>query len=127
MTLVEILIVVVVIGILGSIAYPTFTQHVRQAHRQTAKADMMKIQLLLEKGYDNSHYSTVGIISGAVCLVCDSDEQRYEIDVTFSSSGYSITATPRVNFNQHLDVCEGGNYSELALGQSGEALPAECW
>lgn len=127
MTLIEIMIVVVLIGVLASIAYPTFTHHVRQAHRQTVKADMLKIQLLLEQGYHNGQYSQTGIVSGSTCLVCDTDARRYEIDVSISGSQYNVTATAQSDLGQVNDRCQDVQYLSLTLNQAGQAAPAECW
>ncbi|MGR5340744.1 type IV pilin protein [Vibrio astriarenae] len=126
MTLIELLIAIVIIAVLTSIAYPSYTQHVTQSHRHSAKADMLKIQLLLEKGY-TSGYSTNGVLSGGLCLVCDTDSQRYDIDVTISGSQYSISATPLAARGQNSDKCNGNHYLELTLNQVGQAEPSECW
>ena len=55
MTLIELLIAVAIVGILGAIAYPSYTNHVIKAHRVTAMADMTKIQLEMETLYTGSY------------------------------------------------------------------------
>ncbi|MGL4828503.1 MAG: type IV pilin protein, partial [Vibrio sp.] len=49
MTLVELMIAVVIIGVLASIVYPAYTNYVKEGHRKQAIADMAKIQLYLEE------------------------------------------------------------------------------
>ena len=64
MTLIELLLAVVIVGILGAIAYPSYTNHVMKAHRVTALADMTKIQLEMETLYTGDYASAAqGIIS----------------------------------------------------------------
>ncbi|EPF7603140.1 type IV pilin protein, partial [Vibrio vulnificus] len=77
MTLIELLIAVVIIGILTSIVYPSYTKYVIESHRTVAKADMAKIQLALEQSY-NGAYQWSQIVSGSTCLICDSSSDRYK-------------------------------------------------
>lgn len=42
-TLIEVLIVVAVLGILGAVAYPSYTQHIKKGVRRAAQAQMMEI------------------------------------------------------------------------------------
>lgn len=95
MTLIELLLAVVIVGILGAIAYPTYTSHVTKAHRVTAMADLTKIQLEIETLYTGNYASAAeNIISGGTCLFCDTDTSRYTLAISASSTTYSIQAEP---------------------------------
>ena len=48
-TLVELLIAVMIIGVLSAIAYPSYQNYVLKGHRTAAKADLMMWQLILEE------------------------------------------------------------------------------
>lgn len=61
MTLIELMIAVVIVGVLASIAYPAYTNYVKEGHRKQAMADMAKIQLYLEEKYQNG-YTATGIV-----------------------------------------------------------------
>ncbi len=127
MTLIELVIVILIIGILASIVYPSYTNHIRKGHRTQAMTDMAKIQLHLEQHYDNG-YSTNDILSAGKCTdFCDVADDRYEISVTADSHGYLITATPKSEKGQNKDTCLGSPYTKLALSHTGANTPVECW
>ncbi len=50
-TLIELMITAAVIGILASIAYPTYTAQMRKSQRAEAKAALMRAALLLERSF----------------------------------------------------------------------------
>nr|WP_243655914.1 type IV pilin protein [Vibrio crassostreae] len=126
MTLIELLLAVVIVGILGAIAYPSYTNHVTKAHRVTALADMTKIQLEIETLYTGNYASAaVNIISGGTCLFCDTDSSRYTLAISASSSTYSIQAEPHAP--QTSDDCLDSTTDILELHHSGISEPEACW
>lgn len=50
-TLIELLIAVAVVAILAAIAYPTYQDQVRKAHRADAKAALLELAQFLERNY----------------------------------------------------------------------------
>ncbi|ANP77349.1 prepilin-type N-terminal cleavage/methylation domain-containing protein [Vibrio crassostreae 9CS106] len=128
MTLIELLIVVAIIGILGAIAYPSYTNHVVTGHRTSALADIARIQLELEAAYD-SGYDWSGIVSGSDCLICDTEASRFVFSVTSSASAaYTITATPQSGVGQDKDNCfDGQNHKVLTLDSANVEYPEACW
>ncbi|OED68994.1 prepilin-type N-terminal cleavage/methylation domain-containing protein [Vibrio splendidus ZS-139] len=126
MTLIELLIAVAIVGILGAIAYPSYTNHLIKAHRVTAMADMSKIQLEMETLYTGNYASAAEtIISAGTCLFCDTDTNRYTLAISASSTTYSIQAEPLSQ--QVNDECLDSTTDKLELHHSGVSEPEACW
>lgn len=127
LTFIELILVVAIIGILASIVYPSYSDHIRKGHRRQAQADMAKLQLYLEEHYDKGYSADTIIIDGKCHTFCEVDRDRYEISASISSDGYVISATPKTTKGQQKDKCSGASYNKLTLAHTGESLPAECW
>ena len=126
MTLIELLLAVAIVGILGAIAYPSYTSHLIKAHRVTAMADMSKIQLEMETLYTGNYASAAEtIISAGTCLFCDTDTNRYTLAISASSTTYSIQAEPLSQ--QVNDECLDSTTDKLELHHSGVSEPEICW
>ncbi len=124
--MIELLIAVAIVGILGAIAYPSYTNHVIKAHRVTAIADMTKIQLEIETLYTGNYASAAeNIISGGTCLFCDTDTSRYTLAISASSTTYAIQAEPLSQ--QVNDGCLNSITDILELHHSGVSEPEACW
>lgn len=113
-TLIELMIVLVIIGIVASIAYPSYTRYVQKSVRTDAHAGLMQAASELERCYTRTYvYSN--------CPLDDpflSPEHNYEIEAEISGSGYLLTASTDQN-----DGCE----KAITLSSSGERLPNDCW
>ena len=108
-TLVELAVVVVIIGILASIAMPSYLESMRASHRTDAQMTMQRIAMSLER-----FYTTYGRIMDAngetydletnfgnscvprtdVCSAASADI-RYHIDIEITPTTYKIIATPK--------------------------------
>ncbi|CSD95072.1 TPA: type IV pilin protein [Vibrio cholerae] len=128
MTLIELMIAVVIVGILASIAYPAYTNYVKEGHRKQAMADMAKIQLYLEEKYQNGYTATGIVDAQKVCnSFCSVDSDRYKIVVETAATSYAITATPQSSKGQNSDQCGGNTYTSLTLNEKGVTSPIGCW
>ncbi|OAJ92848.1 type IV pilin protein [Vibrio bivalvicida] len=126
MTLIELLLTVAIISILAAVAYPSYQSHSLKAHRTTAIADMVKIQLELERQYQASYQSAASsVLYGGVCSFCILDSAQFGITISASKSSYTIKAQPLGS--QLNDRCGGNSYNQLTLNQLGEMQPESCW
>ena len=95
-SLIELLIVVVIVGILAAVAYPSYRQYVVRAKRVEAKAPLLQIATNQERHYlQNNTYTKdmtkLGFKSSGNQL---SDTGTYKINVdTASANGYTAKAT----------------------------------
>ncbi len=127
MTLIELLIAVVIVGIIAAIAYPSYTNHVIKSHRTVALSDISRIQLELETSYDEG-YDWSHIISGGSCVICDSDSERFTFSVASSATmAYTITATAKSDLGQNNDSCFPSGVSILTLDATNVEYPDDCW
>ena len=125
-TLIELMIVVLVLGILAAIAYPSYTESVRKGRRAQAQADMAELAQNLER-WNTVNNTYVGYVVPARLL--RSPQQGpifYNIAVNpRTATTFTITSTPA---GPHAgDRC--GNLSVNQAGTKAVSLAsvAECW
>ena len=124
-TLIELMIVVVVIGILASIAYPTFTQQIIKANRSAAQSFMLNIASRQERYLLDARGYTDTLGAGGLNLtippeVADSYTIELVADNAATPPVYTIVALPVPGTRQTPD-------GMLSLDSFGTRIPAEKW
>lgn len=102
--LIELMITVAIIGILASIALPSYQQYVIRASREALQAEFLQLANLQERIYLNSNAYTgnltnaySGLSTGGLGKTSgNSDDGKYSISLspTTASNTFTLTATP---------------------------------
>ena len=131
-TLIELMVVVVIVGILASIAYPSYTNFMRQARRSDAHVALLKLAAEQEKFMsDCTRYADfVNVARSCITLGLGHSDNKspdgnYQLTVATTGSGatFTATATPVAGKPQAADTdCPSFSINEL-----GNKAPATCW
>jgi type IV pilus assembly protein PilE len=118
-TLIELMIVVAVIGLLTTIALPSYNGYVARGKRAEARAEVLKAEGWLERYYtENNRYSDTptstvnAAFSSRFGAVPASGAANYNITLAVTSTTYTVTATRAGSMAS--DNC--GNYTKTNSG-----------
>ncbi len=126
-TLLELMIVVVIVGILAAVAYPNYRDFVARSHRNEAKAALLQIATNQERFYlNNQAYSEdMTDLGFAVADNFVTETGSYQIDVAGAdASTYTATATYLKADN------EAGKCATFTIRPDGDRTSgplADCW
>lgn len=117
MTLIELMIVVVIIGIIAGIAYPNFVDYVREARRADAMGQLLTLQMAQEEyRLKNTSYADIATLG----ITLSSDYYTFSVS-NLGAETYTLTAT--ATGGQTNDT----GCTTLTLNQNDQKAPAECW
>lgn len=138
-SLVELLIVMVVISILISLAYPSYRAYINRANRADGQASLLDLASRMERYYSDNHtYETASIGTGNTTDVISSantPEGWYTLAISNANAdSYTIIATPTGTQATYDTLCQTLTYNNLgnrgiATGPGGTPTGSveECW
>lgn len=125
MTLIELMIAVAVVGILATIAYPSYQNQVRRSNRADAITALTAMANAQERSFlGNNTYTTDTTLLGFAAGTGNSQRGFYTLTVpTGNAITFTITATAVAGGPQAGDT----GCTPLTLNSTGIKTPAACW
>lgn len=127
-TLIELMVTVAIVGILASLAYPSYIEHVARARRADAQTVLMEGAQAMQRYYSaHNTYASATLPSGVqvVPRFADSGQKTYDVTVTSAdAAGFTLTATPvRTDaLCGNLTLTGAG-----VKGKTGSGSLSDCW
>jgi type IV pilus assembly protein PilE len=140
-TLIELMVVVAIIGILASVAYPSYIEYVKKGHRAKAQTVLLEAAQYMQRFYAannsyNQNLSAAPLMIGTVrSAVSNSSNMPYTLDFatdSLTSSGYTLVATTITTGVMNGDKC--GNFTidqtgfkSIVRPNGSTATVQDCW
>ena len=131
-TLIEIMVAIAVVGILMAIAWPNYQDYLVKSRRAAGQADMLEIQLALEKWRANkaSYRSDATPTSAGTATTNTIGTLNY----TDNNAHYNFTITGTTGSAyiikgdaQGVQATKDASCANLTINQSNTRGPAGCW
>lgn len=133
-TLMELLVVIVILGVLASIAVPTYRRYLVRTQRSEAKIALLQLQTAQEKFYMQNNGFTDDITDASpkglgLTSVTETGKYDIAIDLAADLQSYTATASPHKGGGQDDDSqCKNFTITERGTrGVSGSESVQFCW
>ncbi|WP_207384282.1 type IV pilin protein [Legionella yabuuchiae] len=138
-SLIELLVVMIVVGILVSVAYPSYREYINRAHRADGQSALLNLASRMERYYSERHtYQTATIGTGAATDVLSSatsPEGWYVLSIpTATATTFTLRATPTGTQATSDTLCQSLTLNHLGVkgittGPAGTptGTASQCW
>ncbi|MBU2869396.1 prepilin-type N-terminal cleavage/methylation domain-containing protein [Colwellia sp. E2M01] len=123
-TLIELMITVAIVGILASIAYPSYTDYVTSSNRTEALRELVRIANLQEQFFVDSRAYTADLsnLNVGKSAVYETPSKHYKISSVVVGSTFTLTANA-----QGIQKKNDAGCIAIALTDTGSKSPLTCW
>lgn len=126
LTLIELLITVAIIGILGAVAYPSYTDYVSKSNRTEGQRELLRIANKMEQYFtDHRTYTSDMKLLGLSADPFITESGKYSIDTSAQTTGtFTLTATAKGSQATSDTDC-----TTLSVSHTGQktAATSTCW
>lgn len=122
-SLIELMIVLVIIVILTSIAFPTFTKQIESTRRTEAKTALLDFAAKFEDYYSSNYSYTGADTFYSLNSNPETENGYYEISAAITNDGDGFTLTATAQGTQSNDA----NCLTMTLDHTNSKTPTSCW
>ena len=139
-TLIELVVVMIIVGILAAVAIPTYRNYVIRSQRSDAKDALLTLATAQEKFYLQCNRYATGIAAAPNCVALNlqgtnsSKNGWYTLTIPpgANATSYTVSATATIGRNQYQDEdCRTFSINERGVRTAADAggadNTAECW
>jgi len=128
-TLIEILITVAIIGILLTVAYPSYINYVTKTHRTDGQVALMDLASRMERFYIDSNHTYEGASFATLKTSNASPRGFYNLAITnLSDTTFLLTATPTGTQATNDKLCSSLTIDQAGQkSQTGTGTQKDCW
>lgn len=123
-TLIELMIAVAIVGILASVAYPSYQNFVVRSNRSEAPRELVRFANLQEQLYVDSRSYTENMsdLGAGSTSVYKTSNELYEIKSKVVNNTFTLTATA-----QGIQATNDPDCLNIEITDTGKKTPAICW
>jgi type IV pilus assembly protein PilE len=125
-TLIELLIVVVIVGLLAKVAFPSYQDSVRKSRRADAQSGLLQLAQFMERTNTLSNTYTPGGANPTLPTSVTSSYYTFSITAATASS-FTLSAVFIAGTSQANDMPGGIDCTTLTITNTGVKSPAGCW